>query len=249
MAIPDDGPVIEAEGLVRGYGRGRRRVQALDGLSFHLARGEALALLGVNGSGKSTTLRLVLGLLRPTAGRISVFGGEAGRREARFATGYVPEEARELPALTGRELVDLFASLQCVERKGRRARVDEALDLCGLAPEAARRRVTGYSRGMTRRVALAAAWVSRPRLLVLDEPTSGLDPLGTDQILELLRRQTRDGGSILLSTHDRVTAEGVCDRAVVLANGRARADAPLKELLEGDTSPSLLPLFSRWTRG
>src|SRR5262245_43627395 len=147
--------------------------------------------------------------------------------------------------MSGREFVDLFAAIQGVPRGERRRRVDEALADVGLAPEAAKRRVTEYSRGMARRVALAAAWAPRPDLLVLDEPTSGLDPVGTEQILALLRRHRYAGGTILLSTHDRETAEGVCDRAVVLAAGRARASGPLSDLLAGDHAASLLPLFRR----
>ena len=243
---PPAGPVVVARDLGMTYGRGRRAVRALDGLSFAVARGESLALLGANGSGKSTTIKIVLGLLRPTGGTAEVLGGPAGRREARAATGYVPEEARRVEMLTGRELVDLFARLQGVTpRAERRRRVDEALALCGLPPAAADRRLKGYSRGMTRRVALAAAWAPRPALLVLDEPTSGLDPLGVEEILALLARHRREGGTTLLSTHDRVTAEGACDRAVVLAEGRPRADAPLADLLRGDPSPSLAPLLRR----
>jgi len=248
--VPSSAPdaVIDATGLVRVYGRGACAVRALDGVSFRLARGEALALLGANGSGKSTTIKLVLGLVAPTAGAVTVLGGPAGRREARAATGYVPEEARRLPALTGRELVALFAGIQGVPRAARAARVDGALDAVGLSQEAARRRVPEYSRGMARRVALAAAWVARPPLLVLDEPTSGLDPVGTEQVLDLLRRHRDGGGSVLLSTHDRGAAEGLCDRALVLAGGRVRAEGTLGTLLADDPSPTLLALFRRVDR-
>jgi ABC-type multidrug transport system ATPase subunit len=245
----DESNAILATGLSRTFGRGAKAVVALDGLSFAVARGESLALLGANGSGKSTTLRLVLGLLTPTAGRVDVLGGPAGRREARAATGYVPEESRRLPPLTGREVVDLFARVQGVApRAERRRRVDEALALCGLDAKAAARRVPTYSRGMTRRLALAAAWAPRPALLVLDEPTSGLDPLGTEEVLALLRARAAEGGTTLLSTHDRVAAEGACDRALVLSGGRAAAEGRLADLLAGDASPSLAPLLRRASR-
>lgn len=239
-------PVIEVNDLRHRYGRGAKAVTALDGLSFRVNAGDSVALLGGNGCGKSTTIRILLGLQSATSGHVSVFGGHPGRREARAMTGYVPEEARRLPALSGRELVDLFARLQGVSPRAERLRrVDAALSRCGLAPSASVRRVSTYSRGMTRRVALAAAWVGRPRLLVLDEPTSGLDPYGTEEILGLLAEHRQDGGSILISTHDRVTAVGAADRAIVIGRGRALAQGPLSDLLAGDDSPSLLPLFRR----
>ena len=250
MVFPDDVPALEARALSHVFGRGARAVTALVGVSFRVARGEAVALLGANGSGKSTSIRILLGLLTPTGGDAQSFGGPARRPQVRAVTRYVPEEARRLPALSGRELVDLFARLQGVgPRAERLRRVDDTLAACGLPPAAARRPVAGYSRGMTRRVALAAALCPRPRLLVLDEPTSGLDPVGTEEILALLRTHVHEGGSILVSTHDRVTAEGLCGRAVVLAAGRVAAEGTLPELLGDDPSPSLLPLFRRVARG
>jgi Cu-processing system ATP-binding protein len=198
----------------------------------------------VNGSGKTTTLAAVLGLLSPRAGVLEVFGGPAGRREARARTGYVPEEARRFGRLTGLETVALFAALQGVRpRRERLRRSEEALDLVGLDRRAHRQRVHGYSRGMARRLALAASWVHRPGLLVLDEPTSGLDPPGAEEVIQLLRRHTADGGATLLTTHDRVTAEGACDRALVLAGGRAAREGRLEDLLAGDGSPSLATLL------
>jgi ABC-2 type transport system ATP-binding protein len=237
-------PVVEAVSLAKRYGRGSRAVEALAGVDLRLAPGECLGLLGVNGSGKSTTLRLVLGLERPTGGTLRVLGGPAGRRAARARTGYVPEEARRLGSLTGIETVRLFAALQGLRpRRLRNRRAVEALELVGLERRAHGQRVSAYSRGMARRLALAAAWVHRPALLVLDEPTSGLDPIGTDEVLALLGRHRRDGGAALLSTHDRVTAEGGCDRALVLRAGRVRGSDTLTELLAGDASPSLLRLL------
>lgn len=241
---PPAASVVRARALAHTFGRGARRVTAVAGIDFDLLPGECLGLLGANGSGKSTTLRMVLGLLGVTSGRLEVFGGPAGRREARALTGYVPEEARRFGGLKGTETVQLFAALQGVRpRRERRRRAEEALDLVGLARADQRRPVGAYSRGMARRLALAAAWVHRPRLLVLDEPTSGLDPIGVEEVIAILARHREEGGAALLSTHDRVTATGACDRALVLARGRVGREGPLASLLDGDGSPSLLSLF------
>jgi ABC-2 type transport system ATP-binding protein len=242
----DSAVVVQAAQMTRTYGRGRDAVAALRGIDLELHTGECLGLIGPNGSGKSTTLKLVLGTLKPDGGRLVVFGGPAGRREARARTGYVPEEARRFGALSGRETVDFFARLQGRgPRAVRRAQVEEALELVGLPPEARRQRLSTYSRGMARRLAMACAWVHRPDLLVLDEPTSGLDPLGTEELLRLLERHRREGGAVLLSTHDRVTAQVACDRAVVLARGLVRQSGAMDDLLAGDDSPSLLGLMRR----
>ncbi|MFV1960042.1 MAG: ABC transporter ATP-binding protein, partial [Planctomycetota bacterium] len=228
-------PVVRARGLSMTYGRGHRAVPALRGVDFDVLPGATLGLLGANGSGKSTTIGLVLGLLAPVAGSLSVFGGPAGRRAARARTGYVPEETRRFGTLTGREAVAFFAALQGVgPRAERRRRVEEALTLVGLASRAWPKRVSTYSRGMARRLALATAWVHRPDLLVLDEPTSGLDPLGKEEILALLEPHRRAGGATLLSTHDRVVAETACDHALVLAEGRLAAEGAPRDLLAGD---------------
>lgn len=236
--------IVSARGLRHVFGRGAAARAAVDGLDFDLGPGECLGLLGPNGSGKSTTLRLVLGLLPVREGSLCVLGGAPGRRAARAATGYVPEEARRFGLLSGFETVDLFARLQGVRgRRTRRSRVAEALAAVGLEERAWRQRVEDYSRGMARRLALAAAWVHRPRLLVLDEPTSGLDPFGVADVLRVLEQHQRAGGAALLSAHDRVTAEEACDRALVLDAGRVvRSGAP-SDLLAGDPRPSLLGLM------
>ncbi len=219
---------------------------ALRGIDFEVHAGECLGLLGPNGSGKSTTIKIVLGTLLPTDGDVVVFGGPAGRRAARARTGYVPEEARRFGALTGRETVDLFARLQGSRgRAERRRRVEEALAVVGLTTRARGQRLATYSRGMARRLAMAAAWVHAPDLLVLDEPTSGLDPLGSEEMLQLLDAHKKRGGAVLLSTHDRVTAGWACDRAIVLAAGEVVLQGTLDELLAGDDSPSLIGLMRR----
>ena len=242
----DGEALVEVRDAHVDYGHGAKAVHALRGATLDVRPGECVALVGPNGSGKSTTLRLVLGLVRPRSGSVRVLGGAAGRRAARASTGFVPEEARRFGRLTGRETVDLFARLQGVgPRTARRQRVAAMLEAVGLEASALDRAVGGYSRGMARRLALAAAAVSEPRLLVLDEPTSGLDPHGVDDVLRVVAAHVARGGGVLVSTHERVTVEQGCQRVVALAEGRVALEGSPAELLAGDTSASLGPLFRR----
>ncbi|MHC4923008.1 MAG: ABC transporter ATP-binding protein, partial [Planctomycetota bacterium] len=170
-----DAPAVETNGLTRRYrGRGGGpAVLALDGLDLLLPRGCVAGLLGPNGSGKSTTIRLLLGLQRPTSGTARVLGHPAGHAAARRLTGYLPEDADLYPFLTARETVETAAALHGMGRSQRRAAAGELLERVGLM-DAERRRVKGFSRGMRRRLGIAAALVHEPELLILDEPTAGL---------------------------------------------------------------------------
>jgi ABC-2 type transport system ATP-binding protein len=187
-------------------------------------------LLGPNGSGKSTTIRLLLGIHAPTAGEARVLGHPAGHREARRRTGYMPEEADLYPFLTARETVETAGALHGMARGDRRRAAGDLLERVGLAAEADRR-VEGFSRGMKRRVGLAAALVHRPDLLVLDEPTAGLDPVGREGLLALLGECRGRGATVLLSSHILSDVERLCDRVAILGAGRLAAAGTLEEVL------------------
>ena len=228
-----DVPAVEARGLAKRY-RGRAGadpVQALHGLDLVVPRGAVVGLLGPNGSGKSTTLRLLLGLHSPTAGEARVLGFPAGHREARRRTGYMPEEADLHPFLSARECVETAGALHGMARGARRAAAAALLERVGLAAEADRR-VEGFSRGMKRRVGLAAALVHGPELLVLDEPTAGLDPVGRDGLLSLLEECRGRGATVLLSSHVLSDVERLCDRVAILGSGRLAAEGSMAEVLE-----------------
>ena len=226
-------PAVEARGLSKRY-RGRAGggpVTALDGLDLAVPRGAVAGLLGPNGSGKSTTIRLLLGLHRPTAGEARVLGLPAGHPGARRRTGYMPEESDLYPFLTARETVETAGALHGMGRRERRAAAGALLERVGLAAEAGRR-VEGFSRGMKRRVGLAAALVHAPDLLVLDEPTAGLDPVGREGLLRLLEEGRGRGTTVLLSSHVLSDVERLCDRVAILGRGRLAAEGTLAEVLE-----------------
>jgi ABC-2 type transport system ATP-binding protein len=229
---------VETENLTREFRSlsRRDRVLALDGLTFSVAPGEVLGLLGPNGSGKSTTMKLLLGLLRPTRGTARLLGRAAGDREALAHVGYLPEESRLYPFLTARETVRFFARLAGLGRREVRTEADRQIEAAGLR-EAAARRVAGFSKGMTRRLGMACALVGEPEILILDEPTSGLDPLAAADMKDRVRALKAAGRTVLLSSHLLADVEDVCDRVLVLGDGRA--------VLEGDPA-ELLALKEEW---
>ncbi|MET0476529.1 MAG: ATP-binding cassette domain-containing protein [Actinomycetota bacterium] len=221
-------PAVAARGLVCQFGP----VRAVDDLSFEVAEGEVFGLLGPNGAGKTTVIRVVTTLLKPAAGTVRVFGLDTRRSTMRVRRriGYLPQQLSIDGQLTGYENVWLFARLFDVPRRERRGRVEDALAQVGLE-KVGRRLASTYSGGMVRRLELAQALVSRPRLLVLDEPTIGLDPLARDSIGErVLGLRAEEDMTVLLTTHYMEEAEQLCDRVGLLLNGRLRAIGRPREL-------------------
>jgi ABC-2 type transport system ATP-binding protein len=221
-------PAVAARGLVCQFGP----VRAVDDLSFEVAEGEVFGLLGPNGAGKTTVIRVVTTLLKPAAGTVRVFGLDTRRSTMRVRRriGYLPQQLSIDGQLTGYENVWLFARLFDVPRRERRGRVEDALAQVGLEKVAGRLAST-YSGGMVRRLELAQALVSQPRLLVLDEPTIGLDPLARDSIWErVLGLRAEQDMTVLLTTHYMEEAEQLCDRVGLLLNGRLRAIGRPREL-------------------
>ncbi|MTD57469.1 ABC transporter ATP-binding protein [Amycolatopsis pithecellobii] len=213
-------PAIRCTGLRHSFGD----KVAVDGIDLEVPTGQVFGLLGPNGAGKTTTLRMITTLLPVTHGSVEVFGLDAGRRMAvRRLIGYVPQQLSADGTLTGRENVALFARLFDVPRRERKDRVAEALDAVGLT-EDADRQASGYSGGMIRRLELAQALVSSPRLLILDEPTIGLDPVARSNVwarIEQIRADT--GMTVLVTTHYMDEAEQYCERIALMHRGRIRA--------------------------
>ena len=219
---------VVCRGLTKHYGA----VHALEALDLEVPTGSVFGFLGPNGAGKTTTLRLLTGLGHPTHGRAWVAGAEVGRGDGRLARsiGYLDQDPRFYGWMRGRELLGLVADLYGMAGPGRRARIEEALEIVGLT-ESAARRIGGYSGGMRQRIGLAAALLNRPAVLFLDEPVSSLDPAGRHDILDVVGR-LRGSTTVFMSTHILNDVERVCDRVGILDHGRLVTEAPIDELLE-----------------
>ena len=202
--------------------------RALDNLSFSLAAGEVVGILGHNGAGKTTSMKLALGILEPGAGQVRVMGEDPrghNSEQRRRNIGYLPENVSFYQQLTGREVLQYFARLKGEDVQG----VQGLLQQVGLA-EAANRRIKTYSKGMRQRIGLAQALLGRPRLLLLDEPTAGLDPQATSEFYGLVDELRADGVSILISSHVLPGVERHIDRAIILGRGQLRAQGSLDDL-------------------
>jgi ABC-2 type transport system ATP-binding protein len=222
---------LDCQGLRYVFGE----TVAVDGVSLAVRPGEIFGLLGPNGAGKTTTIRAVTGLLPVRPGVISVFGLDVARRAmaVRRLIGYVPQLLSADGALSGRENVALFARLFDVPRGQRRGRVEEAIAAMGLT-EAADRAAKTYSGGMIRRLELAQALVSAPRLLILDEPTIGLDPVARAAVWDRIEQVRRDTGmTVLVTTHYMDEAEHFCDRVAMMHKAKVRVVGTPAELVAG----------------
>jgi ABC-2 type transport system ATP-binding protein len=203
---------LSAHGLAKNYGPTR----ALGGVDIEVEEGELVGLLGPNGAGKSTLVKIVCGLVRPSAGRAEVCGAPAGSRAARASLGYLAEFFRFPDWYRAEELLELHQRL--ASSNGGEQERAELLELVGLA-DARDRRVEAMSKGMQQRLGIAQALVGSPRLLLLDEPTSALDPVGRRIVRELLEELRRRGAAVLLNSHLLSEVEAVCDRVVIISKG------------------------------
>jgi ABC-2 type transport system ATP-binding protein len=209
-------PALRAEGLAKRYGR----VEALDGVSLEVQRGELVGLLGPNGAGKSTLVKIACGLIRPTRGRAEICGAPAGSPPARAALGYLAELFRFPGWYSADEVLRLHQRL--VRSSGGERERSRLLELVGLT-NARRVRVDAMSKGMQQRLGIAQALVGSPPVLLLDEPTSALDPAGRRTVRALLEELRAREIGVLLNSHLLSEIELVCDRVVILSNGRVVA--------------------------
>ncbi len=206
------------------------KLRAVDDVSLEIPRGEVFGLLGPNGCGKSTTLKIALGLVRATSGCTSILGDDAASAQARRRTGFLPEAPYFHRFLTGRELVTYCARLSGVKESDLEAAVARALDLAAMSA-AADRAVGTYSKGMLQRIGLAQAVVHDPELIILDEPTAGVDPVGSAAIGEMIKTMRGQGRTIVLCSHLLGQVEQVCDRIAIMDRGKVVLQGAVDEVL------------------
>lgn len=223
------------------------RRPVLRDVSFSIAPGEIVAYLGANGAGKTTTMKVATGLLEPDYGRVLFCGRDVSEDPLgyRRQLGYVPETAEVYPFLSGREYLLLAARLRALPEDGLERRVDDLLELLELGRDR-HKALDSYSKGMRQKVLIGSALLHDPQLLVLDEPLSGLDVSSVLVMKALLRELSSRGRAILYSTHHLEVAERLCERVLILHQGRVVADDSVANLRELRRQPSLEEIFSTW---
>jgi ABC-2 type transport system ATP-binding protein len=226
------GSAISVQGLTKDFRVGLRglKLRAVDNLSLEIPRGQVFGLLGPNGCGKSTTLKIVLGLVPATTGTINILGFPSATSAARQRTGFLPEAPYFHKFLTGRELVQYCARLSGVPADKVNEAVESSLDLAAMT-EAASRPIGTYSKGMLQRIGLAQAIVHDPELVILDEPTAGVDPVGSAAIGRMIHAMRAKGKTIVLCSHLLGQVEQVCDRVAIMDRGRLVLEGRVDEVL------------------
>src|SRR5215212_101009 len=225
--------VVETRSLTKIYRDfwGRPKKTALNALDLKIEKGEIFGLLGPNGSGKTTTIKLLLGLLFPTSGDAFVFGEPAAKVEKNEKIGYLPEESYLYRFLNAEETLDFYGRLFDIPAAVRRERAAKLIDMVGLSADK-KRILKEYSKGMRQRIGLAQALINDPELVILDEPTSGLDPLGTRWMKDLLLDLRKKGKTVLMCSNRLDDVQDVCDRIAILYNGDLQTLGKVSSLLE-----------------
>src|SRR6185437_9802971 len=230
--MQSDEPAIDVQAIRKTYRDGlfgRRKIEALRGVSFQVGRGEIFGLLGPNGAGKTTLIKVLLGIVRKSGGQATLLGRPPGDRMGRRGVGYLPEGHRIPAHHTGDTALEYYGSLSGLSQREIKRRRPELLELVGLA-EWGRTAVKKYSKGMLQRLGLAQAMLHDPELLILDEPTDGVDPVGRKEMRTLLRRLKAQGKTVFINSHLLQEIELVCDRVVILTHGEVQRAGRIEEL-------------------
>lgn len=227
-----DNSAVRTEGLTKVYKDFWRRksVSALTNLNLNIERGEIFGLLGPNGSGKTTTVKLLIGLLFPTSGKSWLLGCPSVDLKVKSKIGFLPEESYLYKFLNAEEILDFYGKLFGIPKTERRLRIDKLIDDVGLHPYR-KRPLSQYSKGMLRRIGLAQAIINEPELVILDEPTSGLDPIASREIKDIILDFKRQGKTVILCSHLLADVQNICDRIAILNKGVLQVMGSVRELL------------------
>ena len=220
-------PVIEIKNLVKQYGK----IEALRGVSLGVEKGEIFGLLGQNGAGKTTMVKILLGITKPSFGEASLLGEPVGTPGVRKRVGYLPEDHRFPEYHSGYSLLDFYASLMDVSAKDKKERIEEMLELVGLKTRM-HYKIRTYSKGMKQRLGIAQALFHDPEVIFLDEPTDGVDPIGRREIRDLLHQLKEEGKTIFLNSHLLGEVELITDRVAILDKGEFIRLGTTKELTQ-----------------
>jgi ABC-2 type transport system ATP-binding protein len=235
-SMSEESPAIEVHDLRKIYGEGAAAKAAVDGLNLTVPRGSFFGFLGPNGAGKTTTIKMLMGLAPPTSGSIRLLGmampedGLAIKQQI----GLVPDESLLFDHLSGAEFMEFTARLYGLDRATARLRALELLELFEL-DAAPRKLISEYSKGMRKRVAMAAALIHRPQLFLMDEPFEGVDAVGARMMKDILLDQVRRGATIFLTSHVLEVVERLCNHVAIIHNGKLVMEAPMQELRGAET--------------
>jgi ABC-2 type transport system ATP-binding protein len=227
---------ISIQGLTKKYVDvwQKQEVVAVNNLNLDVEEGEIFGFLGRNGAGKTTTIKMLLGLIFPTAGDATILGKPMGDNAVKQEIAYLPEETYFYDSMTGWDLLDFYGRLFRIPEPERSRRVQICLEKVRLQPEAWKRSIRGYSKGMRQRIGIAQALINDPKLLFLDEPTSGLDPIAHAELRDIVGSLKEEGKTVFLSSHQLADVELICSRVAIIHRGKLLTTGKIRELLAGE---------------
>ncbi len=226
---------ISIQGLTKKYlGVGTGEVTAVNNLNLEVEEGEIFGFLGRNGAGKTTTIKMLLGLIFPTAGDANILGKPMGDNNIKNQLSYLPEETYFYDGMTGWDLLDFYGRLFKIPEPERSRRVKLSLEKVRLQPDAWKRNIRGYSKGMRQRTGIAQALINDPKLLFLDEPTSGLDPIAHAELRDIVGSLKDEGKTVFLSSHQLADVELICSRVAIIHRGKLLKSGTIRELVSGE---------------
>jgi ABC-2 type transport system ATP-binding protein len=227
---------ISIQGLTKKYVDvwQKQEVVAVNNLNLEVEEGEIFGFLGRNGAGKTTTIKMLLGLIFPTAGDANILGRPMGDNAVKSQLAYLPEETYFYDSMTGWDLLDFYARLFRIPEPERSRRVKLSLEKVRLQPDAWKRNIRGYSKGMRQRTGIAQALINDPKLLFLDEPTSGLDPIAHAELRDIVASLKDEGKTVFLSSHQLADVELICSRVAIIHRGKLLKVGKIKDLTAGE---------------